>query len=102
MNAPGSLDRPSPYGTAEQHALIAQLLPRSFEHRSPSTGLSTNRNRQMQLMPESLSRTRMQDSLRQAESERTGHRLLTAQRMQRKAERASLRALRALAMAVMQ
>ncbi|WP_372454271.1 hypothetical protein [Streptomyces tardus] len=44
----------------------------------------------------------MQDSLRQAESERTGHRLLTAQRMQRKAERASLRALRALAMAVMQ
>lgn len=102
MNAPGCLDRPSPYGIAKQDSMTTHLLPIPLDDRSASTGHSQNRNRQMQLMPETLSRTRMRDMLREAESERTGQRLLTAQRMQRRAERASRRARRALAMAVMQ
>ncbi|WP_306823454.1 hypothetical protein [Streptomyces sp. JJ66] len=55
----------------------------------------------MQLMPETLSRARMQDFLREVDSERVARRVVTARRMQRKAERASLRARRALARTVM-
>ncbi|GAB7031160.1 hypothetical protein AB0G35_10695 [Streptomyces sp. NPDC021749] len=61
-----------------------------------------NRNFAMQLIPEALARAHMHERLREAESERRGHRLAAARRMQRRAERASLRARRALAMAVMQ
>ncbi|KUL41778.1 hypothetical protein ADL22_14460 [Streptomyces sp. NRRL F-4489] len=61
-----------------------------------------NRNLAMQLMPEALARAHVQQRLQEAESERRGHRLAAARRMQRRAERASLRARRALAMAVMQ
>jgi hypothetical protein len=56
----------------------------------------------MQLIPEALARAHMHEKLREAESERRAVRLATARRMQRRAERASLRARRALAMAVMQ
>ncbi len=55
----------------------------------------------MQLIPEALARAHMHERLHEAESERTALRLVAARRMQRKAERASLRARRALAMAVM-
>ncbi|GGW85326.1 hypothetical protein [Streptomyces noursei] len=61
-----------------------------------------NRNLAMQLMPEALARAHVQQRLQEAESQRRGHRLAAARRMQRRAERASLRARRALAMAVMQ
>lgn len=61
-----------------------------------------NRTRQMQLMPESLARAQMNHRLSEAESERRARRLTSARRLQRRAERASLRARRALAMAVMQ
>ncbi|WP_327154872.1 hypothetical protein OHU45_12290 [Streptomyces tubercidicus] len=61
-----------------------------------------NRNHAMQLIPEALARAHMHERLREAESERRAHRLAAARRMQRRAERASLRARRALAMAVMQ
>ncbi|WP_336051194.1 hypothetical protein [Streptomyces sp. CA2R101] len=61
-----------------------------------------NRNLAMQLIPEALARAHMHQRLREAESERRAHRLAAARRMQRRAERASLRARRALAMAVMQ
>jgi hypothetical protein len=44
----------------------------------------------------------MHDRLHEAEQERLANRLVAARRMQRRAERASLRARRALAMAVMQ
>lgn len=56
----------------------------------------------MQLMPESLARAQMQQRTREAESERRALRVISAQRLQRKAERATRRARRALAMAVMQ
>ncbi len=61
-----------------------------------------NRTREMQLIPEALARAHMHDRLHEAEQERRAIRLVTARRMQRRAERASRRARRALAMAVMQ
>ncbi|NYE42822.1 hypothetical protein HEB29_003833 [Streptomyces fulvorobeus] len=60
-----------------------------------------NRTREMQLIPEAMARAHMHDRLREAEAERQAVRLVAARRMQRRAERASLRARRALAMAVM-
>ncbi|GGO85754.1 hypothetical protein [Wenjunlia tyrosinilytica] len=61
-----------------------------------------NRSLEMQLMPEALARAQMEQRLREAESERKALRLLRARRLQRRAERASLRARRALAVALMQ
>ncbi|MEV0011637.1 hypothetical protein AB0M10_21615 [Streptomyces sp. NPDC051840] len=60
-----------------------------------------NRTREMQLIPEALARAHMHDRMREAEEGRQAMRLMTARRMQRRAERASMRARRALAMAVM-
>ncbi|MFJ9394072.1 hypothetical protein ACIRQT_04195 [Streptomyces californicus] len=60
-----------------------------------------NRTREMQLIPEALARAHMHERLREAQDDRRPARLVTARRMQRRAERASLRARRALAMAVM-
>jgi hypothetical protein len=74
-------------------------------HLEARTGAYTSRQkrtREMQLIPEALARAHMEERLRQAEAARRGTRLLAAQRLQRRAERASLRARRALAMAVMQ
>ncbi|MCC3772671.1 hypothetical protein, partial [Streptomyces sp. UNOC14_S4] len=68
---------------------------------SRATASRQNRNLEMQLIPEALARAHMDDRLRAAESERRAIRLAAARRMQRRAERASLRARRALAMAVM-
>lgn len=61
-----------------------------------------NRSTQMQLIPEAMARAQMRDRLNEAESERTAVRLIRARRLQRRAERASLRARRALALALMQ
>jgi hypothetical protein len=67
-----------------------------------ATDARQNRNREMQLIPEALARARMRERLQEAESERRAVHLVAARRLQRRAERASLRARRALAMAVMQ
>lgn len=56
----------------------------------------------MQLIPEALARAHMHERLREAERQRPAARLAAARRLQRRAERVSLRARRALAMAVMQ
>ncbi|MCM1944360.1 MULTISPECIES: hypothetical protein [Streptomyces] len=60
-----------------------------------------NRTRDMQLIPEALARAHMHERRREADAERQAVRLIAARRMQRRAERVSLRARRALAMAVM-
>ncbi|OKI19722.1 hypothetical protein A6A07_09075 [Streptomyces sp. CB03911] len=60
-----------------------------------------NRTLEMQLLHESLARAHMQDRLQEAEHERLGLRVVRAQKLMRKAERASLRARKALALAVM-
>lgn len=71
-------------------------------HTSGAYSARQNRNLEMQLMPEALARAHMQQRLYEAEHERQALRLLSARRLQRRAERVSLRARRALAMAVMQ
>jgi hypothetical protein len=71
----------------------------------PYTGaheVRQNRTREMQLIPEALARAHMRERMREAEMARPGLRILAARRMQRRAERASMRARRALALAVMQ
>ncbi|MFD9129625.1 hypothetical protein [Kitasatospora sp. NPDC059571] len=60
-----------------------------------------NRTLEMNLLQESLARAHMQERLREAEHQRVGVRVARADRLRRKAERASLRARRALAAALM-
>ncbi|MFI5794774.1 hypothetical protein [Streptomyces sp. NPDC051677] len=107
MNTAGTIDRPLTQDPKKQ----APMKPFTSEPAGSATeDISTtgaydsrqNRTREMQLIPEALARAHMHDRLHQAERERRAVRLATARRMQRRAERASLRARRALAMAVMQ
>lgn len=102
MSARGTVDRPFAHGTAKQDSMTTELLDTHADDRSEMTGHSQNRTHQMQLLPETLSRTRMRDLAFEADSQRQGQRLVNARRMQKKAERASRRARRALAAAVMQ
>lgn len=81
---------------------VAHAATKASRHTSGAYSASQNRNLEMQLMPEALARAHMQQRLQEAEHERLAHHLLSARRLQRRAERASLRARRALAMAVMQ
>ncbi|MGW4387247.1 hypothetical protein [Streptomyces sp. NPDC004685] len=107
MNARGTIDRPLTHDPQKQ----APMKPSTSEPTGSATPDFTttdandscqNRTREMQLIPEALARAHMHEQLRSAEAERRALRLATARRMQRRAERASLRARRALAMAVMQ
>ncbi|MFC5908258.1 hypothetical protein [Streptacidiphilus monticola] len=66
--------------------------PRTAAHET-----SQNRTLHMQLMPEALARVHMQERLQEAEHQR----LLRAVALKRRAERASLRARRALASVVL-
>jgi hypothetical protein len=99
--APGTIDRPlthDPKNQAPMTPSLADLIART----SDAPASHQNRNLEMQLMPEALARAQMQQRLAEAEQERRSIHLLTARRLQRRAERASMRARRALAMAVMQ
>ncbi|WP_174805655.1 hypothetical protein [Kitasatospora sp. MMS16-BH015] len=60
-----------------------------------------NRTLEMHLLHENLARAHMQERLQEAEHERVGVRVARAARLVRRAERASLRARKALALAVM-
>ncbi|MFH9861847.1 hypothetical protein [Streptomyces sp. NPDC017202] len=103
----GTIDRPVTHDPKKQ----APMKPSTSEPAGSATQDVTttgandsrqNRTREMQLIPEALARAHMRDRLHAAEQERRAMRLVTARRMQRRAERASLRARRALAIAVMQ
>ncbi|MCX4764842.1 hypothetical protein OG562_28505 [Streptomyces sp. NBC_01275] len=107
MNTAGTIDRPLTNDPQKQ----APMKPSASEPAGSATEDITttgayesrqNRTREMQLIPEALARAHMHERLHEAERERRAVRLATARRMQRRAERASLRARRALAMAVMQ
>ncbi|MCP9206263.1 hypothetical protein [Streptomyces cucumeris] len=102
MSTIGTIDRPATHDPMNQ---VPTMTPPVSETPAPRTSGAPesrqNRNREMQLIPEALARAHMHERLHEAESERTALRLVAARRMQRKAERASLRARRALAMAVM-
>ncbi|MCW5250458.1 MULTISPECIES: hypothetical protein [unclassified Streptomyces] len=107
MNTAGTINRPLTHDPQKQ----APMKPSPHENTGVEPEDRTtkgakdsrqNRTREMQLIPEALARAHMHDRLREAERERRAVRLATARRMQRRAERASMRARRALAMAVMQ
>ncbi|MCN9239997.1 hypothetical protein NGF19_04195 [Streptomyces sp. RY43-2] len=107
MNAAGTIDRPLTHDPEKQ----APMKPSLSEPTGSATPDFTtsganasrqNRTRDMQLIPEALARAHMRERLCDAEQERQAVHLAVARRMQRRAERASLRARRALAMAVMQ
>ncbi|MDQ1016407.1 hypothetical protein [Streptomyces afghaniensis] len=107
MNTAGTIDRPLTHDPQKQ----APMKPSTDEPAGSATQDFTttgakdsrqNRTREMQLIPEAMARAHMHERLQEAERERPAVRLVTARRMQRRAERASRRARRALAMAVMQ
>ncbi|MCF2125785.1 hypothetical protein L1I79_04965 [Strepomyces sp. STD 3.1] len=107
MNITGTIDRPLTYDPQKQAPM--KPFPHDTAGSAPEDFTTTgardsrqNRTREMQLIPEALARAHMHDRLIEAEQERRAMRLATARRMQRRAERASMRARRALAMAVMQ
>ncbi|MFD0317179.1 hypothetical protein [Streptomyces flavalbus] len=107
MNTAGTIDRPLTHDPQKQ----APMKPSTHEPTGSATSDVTttdandsrqNRTREMQLIPEALARAHMHDRLHEAQRERQAMSLVTARRMQRRAERASRRARRALAIAVMQ
>ena len=107
MSTPGTIDRPLTRDPQKQ----APMIPSAHEPSGSATEDFTtsgandsrqNRTREMQLIPEAMARAHMHERLDEAQRERQAVRLVTARRMQRRAERASRRARRALAMAVMQ
>ncbi|MBT3151406.1 hypothetical protein HTV45_11020 [Streptomyces sp. CHD11] len=107
MNTPGTIDRPLTHEPQKQ----APMMPSTHEPAGSATEDFTtsgandsrqNRTREMQLMQEAMARARMHERLHEAQQERQAAGLVTARRMQRRAEIASRRARRALAMAVMQ
>ncbi|MET7760592.1 hypothetical protein [Streptomyces sp. NPDC005336] len=102
MSTLGTIDRPATHDPMKQVPTMTPLSDSPARHTSGAPESRQNRNREMQLIPEALARAHMHDRLHEAESERRAVRLAAARRMQRRAERASLRARRALAMAVMQ
>jgi hypothetical protein len=108
MNTRGTIDRPAEREPAPVHPKkqVPTMNPATdYPNADTEPGAVTtrqNRNTEMQLMPEALARAQYQERLREADAEREANRLLLARRLQRQAERAQLRARRALAMAVMQ
>jgi hypothetical protein len=99
---PGTIDHPLTHDPKKQDPTMTPSLHDTTAPASDAMTSRQNRNLEMQLMPEAMARAHMQQRLYEAEHERTALRLLAARRLQRRAERASLRARRALAMAVMQ
>ncbi|MFJ9348952.1 hypothetical protein [Streptomyces sp. NPDC101237] len=108
MNIHGTIDRPLTHDPKKQAPMkpstsepAGSAIP-DFTPAGTTTGSRQNRTREMQLIPEALARAHMHERLHEAERESRAVRLATARRMQRRAERASMRARRAIAMAVMQ
>ncbi|QOV35761.1 hypothetical protein IM697_37905 [Streptomyces ferrugineus] len=107
MNTAGTIDRPLTHDPKKQAPMkpstheLTGSTPEDFTTRGANASRQ-NRNREMQLIQEALARAHMHERQDEAERERRAVRLATARRMQRQAERASLRARRAIAMAVMQ
>ncbi|MCX4548365.1 hypothetical protein OG204_25280 [Streptomyces sp. NBC_01387] len=104
---PGTIDRPHTHDPQKQDPMISSTSEPSGSATPVVTTIAAtasrqNRTREMQLIPEALARAHMHQRHREVEMERQALRLAAARRMQRRAERASLRARRALAMAVMQ
>ncbi|MFI6687196.1 hypothetical protein [Streptomyces sp. NPDC050485] len=106
MNRPGTIDHPRTNDPQKQAPMTTSASEPTGSATPDFTTTGANESRQnrtleMQLMPEALARAHMHQLRREADAERQALRLVAARRMQRRAERASMRARRALAMAVM-
>ncbi|GHB47391.1 hypothetical protein GCM10010347_16400 [Streptomyces cirratus] len=109
MTANGTIDRPLTHDPLKQAPMSPFSTTSEQPHGSATADFITagaitsrqNRTREMQLIPEAMARAHMDDRMREADAERHALRLVSARRMQRRAERVSMRARRALAMAVM-
>ncbi|QIP84767.1 hypothetical protein GLX30_12825 [Streptomyces sp. Tu 2975] len=106
MNAIGTIDRPVTHDPQKQAPMTSSTSePQGSATRAFTTiganASRQNRTREMQLIPEALARAHMHERMREVDAERQAVRLVAARRMQRRAERVSMRARRALAMAVM-
>ncbi|WP_330298469.1 hypothetical protein [Streptomyces sp. NBC_00503] len=109
MTAHGTIDRPLTHDPLKQALMSPHATTSEQPHGSATAAFITagaitsrqNRTREMQLIPEAMARAHMADRMREVDVERRALRVVAARRMQRRAERVSLRARRALAMAVM-
>ncbi|MEV4976356.1 hypothetical protein [Streptomyces scopuliridis] len=107
MNVTGTIDRPLTHDPQKQAPMTSSPSEPSGSATPVVTTMGANdsrqnRTREMQLIPEALARAHMNERMREVDAERRAVRLVAARRMQRRAERVSMRARRALAMAVMQ
>ncbi|GAA0669751.1 hypothetical protein GCM10010193_22220 [Kitasatospora atroaurantiaca] len=94
--------RPFPSTHHEQdHHMTAAAIDPSVRPEQTTELQIQNRTREMHLLHESLARAHMQERLQEAEHERMGVRVARAAKLKRRAERASLRARKALAVALM-
>lgn len=109
MTASGTIDRPLTHDPLKQALMSPHATTSEQPHGSATADFITagaitsrqNRTREMQLIPEAMARAHMDDRMREVDAERRALRVVAARRMQKRAERVSLRARRALAMAVM-
>ncbi|MFF4649709.1 hypothetical protein [Streptomyces sp. NPDC001380] len=90
----------SPY--REQDPTMTPIADPAVRPEQTSELTLQNRTRDMHLMHEAMARAHMQHMHREAEHERLVRQFVDARRMKRRAERAGLRARRALAVALMQ
>jgi hypothetical protein len=108
MNTPGTISQPSTHDPQLRHlpkqdpTMKTSTTDTAARRQTTAEESPQKRTRDMQLLPESLARAHMDARIREAESERRALHVVSARRLQRRAERASLRARRAIAMAVMQ
>ncbi len=100
--ADAAVSRPFPTTHHEQDHLMNPAAVDPTVRSEQTTELQIqNRTREMHLLQENLARAHMQERLQEAEHERMAVRVARATRLVRRAERASLRARKALALAVM-
>ncbi|MER6298439.1 hypothetical protein ABT247_02540 [Kitasatospora sp. NPDC001539] len=91
---------PSTHHEQDHHMTPAAIDP--TVRAEQTTELQTqNRILEMQLLHESLARAHMQDRMHEAENQRLVSRVVRARKLKQRAERASMRARKALAVALM-
>ncbi|MDH6123293.1 hypothetical protein [Kitasatospora sp. GP82] len=100
--ADAALSRPFPntYHEQDHHMTPAAIDPTVRAEQTTELQIQ-NRTLEMHLLQESLARAHMQERLQEAEHQRLVLRVARAAKLKRRAERASLRARKALAVAVM-
>ncbi|MFJ9696549.1 hypothetical protein [Kitasatospora sp. NPDC101183] len=91
---------PSTHHEQDHHMTPAAIDPTVRAEQTTELQIQ-NRTLEMQLLHESLARAHMQDRLHEAENQRLVTRVVRARKLRQRAERASLRARKALAVALM-